>query len=475
MTAPSGFPASTHKASPGPFAALFEWFGRESVRRSCLLGVETVLILVTAVLLDVLSRRENPRFDLTPTKQYSLAPIMQKVLHTLDQPIRVTIFYKRGDRDTQDELLGLMAQENPLFSYRLFDLDRTPGMAQQYGVSSYGTGVVETRGKKLFILKADQEGIQKAILRLSQPAKTIYFVSGHGERDLTDQLRRTGYGLLRRELATENYQVRPLSLDRAARVPEDADVVVVSGPREEFLPDELAALSAYLSAGGKAIFMIDPYTVPGLCQYLTRFGFVLTEGVVVDTQNRLAGGDPLMPAIPNFVEDVFPRDLLEPILMPVVRPVEGQEGKVQAFAFSSPDSWVQRSRERIEQGDLWYLAEEDTPGPVPVAAIATIGNSGEQGGNVVVLGDSDFVTNFYAQMPGNVDFFVNTVEWLLRRGELVSAGRAVQGLVGGRSAVQGLYLSQTQARLFFWIGVVLEPSLVFLVGTIVFFSRRWRR
>ena len=455
-------------------SSLSEGLGRRAIKRSCLLGVEIVAILVIAVSLDILSGRTNLRFDLTPTKEYSLSPLMQKVVRALDRELRVTVFYQRGERDKHDELLGLIAQENPLFSYRLFDLDRTPGLAQEYEVSDYGEAVVETAGDRIMLSHTAQPDLLNALLRLSQPLKTVYFVSGHGERSLMDRQGRAGFGLLKMMLETENYQILPLSLYRNAQIPRDAHLVVVGGPREEFLPDELESFSAYLASGGRVIFLIDPYTVPDLCLHLARFGFVLEDGVVVDTQARLTGGDPLMPVITNSVEKVFPRELKGPVLMPLVRPVGAQGGEAQAFAFSSPDSWTQRSRERIRQGDLQYRAGEDTLGPVPVAAVATVGGSEGRAGKVVVLGDSDFVTNFYVRIPGNLDLFMNTVGWLVGREELVATGRAAEAPVAGRPTVQSLYITQAQARLFFWIMVVLEPGLIFVVGMGVFLYRRRR-
>ena len=432
------------------------------------------------VSLEVISARHNQRFDLTPTKQYSLAPISQKILRNLDQGIQVSVFYLRGERKKHDDLLSLMVQENPLFRYQLFDLDRTPGKAEEYGISSYGVGVVETESGRIIIGKVDQEEIVKAILRISRPFKTVYFVSGHGERELHDKMARNSYGFLKTVLAAENYHVQPVALRQVTQVPDNADLVVVAGPREDFLPQELEVLSAYVLAGRKLMFLLDPDTVPELCRYLARFGFGLDDGVVVDRQARLARGDPLMPTIPHFVEEIFPRELWAPVVMPVVRPVGVQnrgdkgDGQTQAFAFSSPDSWAQHKDERLQQGDLSYRAGEDTPGPVSVAAVATIPGSAETPGKIVVFGDSDFVTNFHSRIPGNLDFFMNTVGWLLDRQGLMSVGRAVEGLVQGRSSKQSLYLSETQSRQFFWFMVVLEPGFVFLVGTVVFLARRRR-
>lgn len=465
----------TSPLHPGSLAPLHIW-RRESVRRFFLLGVEVALVLAIVVSLEVLLARGNLRFDLTPAKKYSLSPVTQKVLKALNQEVELTAFYRRGERSQYDELLGLMAQETPFLSYQLFDLDRAPGLAQRYGISTYGSTVVQTKGDRITIPVTDEERVLNAVLRLSQAVKTVYFLSGHGERDLVDTEERVGYGVVRKVLETENYRVRPLLLYREGRVPQDADLVVVSGPKEELSAAELDALSAYFSTGGSALFMIDPYSVPGLCRYLARFGFILDDGVVVDTQTQLTGGDPLMPAIPTFDSEVFPRQLWGSPMMPVVRPVRVQDDRARAFAFSSPESWAQKSRERIEGGDLTYRDGEDQRGPVPVAAVATVDGTadGRRQGKIVVYGDSDFIDNFYCRIPGNVDFFMNTVGWLLGREELVSVGRSVQAPVSKRAATpaQSLYLSQVQARMFFWAMVVLEPGLIFLVGMIVYFRRR---
>ena len=161
-------------------------------------------------------------------------------------------------------------------------------------------------------------------------------------------------------------------------------------------------------------------------------------------------------------------------MLPVVQPVRVQDGKAQAFAFSSESSWVVKGRARAEQNELDFKTGEDTKGPAPVAAVATVG--GEKQGKVIVLGDSDFVNNFYVRVPGNVDFFMNTVGWITGREELIALGRTPNAPVSGRGSTpqQTLYLSSSQARLFFWLMVFVEPMFVFLIGMAVFARRRKR-
>ena len=71
---------------------------------------------------------------------------------------------------------------------------------------------------------------------------------------------------------------------------------------------------------------------------------------------------------------------------------------------------------------------------------------------------------------------MNTVGWMLGRPELVAIGRTAKVPVSKRGSTpqQSLYLSASQSRAFFWIMVVLEPALVFLVGMVVFARRRQR-
>jgi ABC-type uncharacterized transport system involved in gliding motility auxiliary subunit len=448
------------------------FLGRESTRRFLLVGLEAAFLLVLAIAIEVIISRANLRFDLTPEKKYSLSEVITQALHALKQQVQATVFYRRGDREKHGELLGLMAQETPLFTYQLFDLDRAPGLAQRYGVTAYGATVVETADNRLTIPLADEERLLNALLRVVQSEKTVYFLVGHGENDPIDSEERTGYGVLKKVLETENYKVRPLPLLTAHKVPGDADLVIISGPKGELAPGELEALSAYVEAGGKALFMLDPYMAPDLARYLTRFGFQLEESVIVDDQNQVAGGEPLMPMISNFAKDVFPRQPRGEPMLPVVQPVRVQDGKAQAFAFSSDSSWIVKNRERAERNELTFKSGEDERGPFPVAAVATVGN--EQSGKVIVLGDSDFVNNFYVRVPGNVDFFMNTLSWLVGRQELVALGRTPNAPVSKRGATpqQSLYMTAAQSRLFFWVMVVLEPALIFVVGMVVFTRRR---
>jgi hypothetical protein len=437
-------------------------FTRESTRRFVLLSLEVLFLLIIVVALDALWSRTNFRYDLTPEHKYSLAEVTTQAFRALSQPVQATVFYRRGDREKHEELLRLLSEQSQNFTYQLFDLDRAPGVAQRYGVTGYGAGVIETAKNRVSIPVTDEERVLNGLLRVTQDEKHIYFLVGHSENDAADSDERNGYGVVRRVLETENYRVHPLPLRQLGVVPKNADLVIASGPKDDFTPEELEILSTYFAAGGNAILLLDPYTVPSFARYLERFGFALSDDVVVDSQTQMAGGDPLTPVIGKFSREVFPRDPRGEPIMPVVRPVHTAGGKAQAFAYSSETSWAIRDRARVEQGELTFKDGEDQRGPLPVAAVATTGT--EKQGKLVVLGDSEFVNNFYARIPGNVDFFMNTVGWLLGRQELIALGRVAHVSETKRNTTpqQALYLThrhrRTSARTHCGVGRVLPPE-----------------
>jgi lipopolysaccharide export LptBFGC system permease protein LptF len=71
---------------------------------------------------------------------------------------------------------------------------------------------------------------------------------------------------------------------------------------------------------------------------------------------------------------------------------------------------------------------------------------------------------------------MNTVGWMLGRQELVALGRTANVPEAKRNFTpqQSLYLSTSQSRLFFWLMVIVEPLVIFVIGMAVFARRRQR-
>ena len=85
-----------------------------------------------------------------------------------------------------------------------------------------------------------------------------------------------------------SYDVKPLVLARSGKIPDDASVVVIAGPRSDLFGPELDALDAYVGRGGKLLVMLDPAVRPGqqepeaLKRFLGKYGIQPGNNVVIE-------------------------------------------------------------------------------------------------------------------------------------------------------------------------------------------------
>ena len=93
---------------------------------------------------------------------------------------------------------------------------------------------------------------------------------------------RAGFSQARDQMDKANYEVKELLLAQQAKVPDDAAVVIVPGPKTDLFPQEMAALDAYIARGGKAFFMATPFQAEGLRTYLEKYGILLDDDVVIE-------------------------------------------------------------------------------------------------------------------------------------------------------------------------------------------------
>jgi hypothetical protein len=138
--------------------------GSRSARGWSQLVLEVGLLLVALGLLQVIAERTNRRFDLTATRQLSLAPATRNVLAQVERPLHVTVFHRRGSREEYAGLLGRIQAENPKVTYELFDLDRYPERARSAGVTQYGRAVVEYDGRRRVVPALPEEQLAGGIL-----------------------------------------------------------------------------------------------------------------------------------------------------------------------------------------------------------------------------------------------------------------------------------------------------------------------
>jgi ABC-type uncharacterized transport system involved in gliding motility auxiliary subunit len=449
--------------------------GARSVRYGVNSLIAVLLVIGVIGVVEALSYRHNARLDLTENRRHSLSPQTIQMLKGLTTTVNAVAFYRSdqpGKRVAEDLFKQYARYAGDKFAWKSVDPDRDPALARALGVEAYGTTVLEAKGRTEKVQDADQEEkLTNALVKVMREGKrVVYIVQGHGEADLASS-DRPGFTEAKAALEKANYEVRPLALARQGKVPDDAAVVIVPGPRTDFFGPEIDALDAYLGRGGKLLAMVNPpfperSQPEALRKLLGRWGLALADDLVIELNpiGQVFGIGPQVPIVQQYEPHPITRDMrgittLFPLTRSIAVATPPPAGvTVQPLARTTPDSWGETDRQALEQGQA-KPDPQDAKGPLAVAAVAT-----KDKARVVLYGTSNLASNQFLNVQGNRDFFLNTVSWLGEEEDQIS--------IRPRDTKQTpVFLTSQQAQAVFWLPVVILPGLA-LAGGIVAVARR---
>jgi ABC-type uncharacterized transport system involved in gliding motility auxiliary subunit len=444
------------------------------------LALHVTLLLVGLGLLQVVAERTNRRFDLTPGRSLSLSDVTRKVLAQVTAPLHLTVFFRRGTREQHADLLERLRVENPHVEFELFDLDRYPDRGRGFGVTQYGRAAIEYAGRRLVVAALPEEQLVGGILRAVRgQQRRLVFTTGHGER--TPGGSSESYGRLTSALAAENYAPEGASL-LDGPVPSGTDVLVIAGPKHDFLPPELEAVARYLKGGGGVLMLLDPAPLPNLSRLLASMGLRLGDDFIVDRERRVLNTDGLAAVVELFkrgnpVSDPASNPIESGVVLPSARSVDvvGEVPGIDAesLARTAPSAWTMADAARARRGEEPSEGAHDTQGSASVVVSAEVGAGEEHPrGRLVVIGDADFASDAYLDLLGNRDLALNAMAWVA--GEEALSGSRRKDVPEVIRPLSPLVLTERQARGIFVSSVVVAPGLVFLTGVVLVGTRRRR-
>ncbi|MBO7303072.1 MAG: Gldg family protein, partial [Clostridia bacterium] len=96
---------------------------------------------------------------------------------------------------------------------------------------------------------------------------TVYFLTGHGEEGTT---------------------VNPYDFKDMGILPENADMIVINSPSEDYSINELNTVIDYLDDGGKLYILIDEsnYLMPNLMGFLSHYGLSIDASIIKETKDE---------------------------------------------------------------------------------------------------------------------------------------------------------------------------------------------
>jgi ABC-type uncharacterized transport system involved in gliding motility auxiliary subunit len=425
---------------------------RKMVLEGANLALYTLVVLAIIALANWFVSNHDKNWDLTPNKSYSLSPQTLKILKGLDRQVTIYVFDRKASLREGRDLLDNYSKGSRHVDLRYVDPDREPALSRGMGVRTYGTVIVAS-GDRHYEAQggATEEAVTNAMIRLLKGQKTVYFVEGHGERD-PESTEREGYDKVKKQLESENYVVKTLLLLQKMEIPTDCSLLVIAGPKKDYLPQETETIRKYVDSGGRMLLMVDPGTeLPSLAKLLADWNVTLQNDLVID-QNPVAqifGTGPEMPLIVKYGNN--------PIVQPLSR-------TATLFPFTRSFSIGKDNKTGVSDDSLCETSPE---------SFGVVGfNSQDAGltdkkpeGRFVALGTSELPSNVYLGFQANRDFFMNALNWLAAQEDLISIRpKATES--------QRLNVTAAQMNRILYLGVIGLPLLIIAVGTMVWWSRR---
>jgi ABC-type uncharacterized transport system involved in gliding motility auxiliary subunit len=422
--------------------------------------------------------------DLTRNKTNSLSDQTVKMVKGLKAPVKVTMFAKTAEKERYRPILDNYKNLNASkFEVEYVDPDREPTRTKTAGIKKYGTALLAFNGRDSKVEDINEEKLTNALIKLTKDkTPTLCAITGHGEKGFT-ATDADGYDSVRKALVDQSYDVKEINITQEqGKIPAICDAIAIVGPTKAFFDPEIKAIRDYLNNGGRAVVAIDvsfkgPAYTPELMAVLADWNVKSNNALIIDPVARMSNVEPSMPIIGNFSRNnPITRDFgaNTPSIFPMSRPLEittavpgftpESIGKTSAMSFYVTDF------KGISGGQLSINPQGAPKGPFNVA-VAVDGKQKDskaaRNTRLVVFGTSLFANNQFSRFGVNLDFFVNSVSWVLEDESMIS----IRAKEEGPGKVE---LTARSGSVIFWFAVILIPAAIAVGGVVIWaIRRRW--
>ena len=442
--------------------------------------VITILVMIGIIaIINYIVVRHPYKIDLNQDKIYTLSDQTLKVLKNIKSEIRAYAFYPPDAPETEKlrDLFENYKYYNSLFTYEFIDPVKNPEKVNAFGITSTGPRIVlKSADKETKVKDTNEEGLTNGLIAITKAEKKkVYFITGHGEWDI-DSKEETGYALTAESIKKEGIEVGKLNVG-IEQIPQDASALIIAGPKKMYLPEEVKAISNYLTERmGRLIVMLEPEIKTGLEGMLLEYGVNLGNDFIVDPMSRAFGMGASIPLVAQYGDHEITKGFDSATFFPTARSVTPVKTtppgmSVKTIASTTPSSWAETDFESIKRGEVSFNEGSDTKGPISIAvAISKKHASASEGSpdiRIVVFGDSEFANNKFRPYSGNGDLFNNAVNWVSQREDLIS-------IRPKKRAASRVFLTQKEANIVKYVTMIGIP-LIFFAGAVVLTVNRRKK
>jgi hypothetical protein len=480
--------------------------------RTINLVLQAVLLLTLFGGLNYLAIHFHWRYDLSQHRRFSLSPETLSYLRELKRPVQIVVTltpdsenpdaaqaYHDVQNLLREYLYSSQTNESGRITAEYLDVYQRRQRAEALGIDQpdvillicgdnhrvvpfsdlYSWKVDDHRTRQREAFRGEQ-ALTAALLDVSNPErKKICFLAGHGEMSPDDVNPVRGLSVLRDNLRLRNFDLEGLDLSLTKRIPDGANLLLISSPLGRFQPFEVELMRQYLTThAGRILLTLAPERECGLENLLYEWGVRVDDDVILDTNPEvIADNDDLIirafdkdhPVTGSLIEYALPLRISHPrSVRPDPDHTLDNTLKVSVLARSSPTSWGEFGY-RLK-GPREYTPNSDLRGPLGVVVASERVTAGSlpfsvPGGRLVVIGSGDIFSNRRLADLGCQALCINAINWEVDRDTLLHIPpRPIDRFQ--------LSLSQEElARLRLGLLLVL-PGIAGLLGLIVYWTRR---
>lgn len=437
-------------------------------------------IVVIAILgtLNFLANRYNKSYDSTSNKKFTLSEQTDKIAKNLKQDVTITYWGQPSGFQQAHDLLDRYQNLSHKIDVKYEDVDKNRTEALAAGVKNPIPNIfVQVANKKEDAKGLTEEDITGAMVRaLKGGERTVCFTLGSGEHD-PDDTSPEGYSTAKQEADKSNYKTETIKLLPKPEIPTQCTIVIVGGPKHDYLAPEVTSLKSFVEGGGRALFLLDaPFKFAAaqvddndmLMSVLTGWGVTPDKDLVLDLSGvgQLYGVGPEFPIVTTYDDQAIVRDMKNVWTgFPLARSLEVKNGDM-----TTVDKLFETSDDSIATTNLSSpeirASKDDKKGPFTLGAAGTYKNGKDTGnGRFVVVGSSGFPANNFIKFNGNRDLFLNMLNWLSSDEDLIS-------IRPKEPTDSELNMNQRQVAMMEYSSVFGLPLLILVFGAGVWWKRR---
>jgi len=445
-----------------------------------------LLLFISSIgMLAWISNHYSYQFDLTANKRHSLSSNSVDLLNTLDGAVTVHA-YTSDDvtRQAVNEIISRYQRVKADFKLRLLNPDIDIEQVQKDGVvmNKPFAFVIYYNERMEHIDSLSEQSISNALLRLNRrDNQKVVFLSGHGERDIDGSDNRA-YTTLKLQLNDMGFNLLTVNLlDNT--LPASTSLLVIAAPANDYLAGEIEHIQRYLDDGGNLLWLADPGELFGLEKIATSFGLQLQDGTIIDNNTELRqtlGIEhpaiiPVTEYFPHIVTNTIRYNTLFPLargISPLTNDSSVNNWQAEALFNSNAKSWSEVGGLKEEM--VFNSSEGDVAGPITMAVALhrpktkqhdSASAPGSQ--RMVVIGDSDFLSDTYIGAGANLNLGLNIFNWLIGDDDFISVEVKP-------AADTKLTLDDTQLVVIGFGFFLVIPIILLIIGFRIWFIRKNR-